>query len=507
MRKKHKKINTKGPVIVILIMTIIISLISFLFSMFGIEGYKTIINNDILETSLVTVNNVFSIKGIKYIIGNAVNNFQNFKPLILLIISLIGIGSCEKSGFFKDLFSPLRKVKISIIIFFTLFIGIIFSIIGDYSFIFLLPLAGVIYKYIGKNPVLGILIMFLGLTLGYGTGLIFNYNDYLMGNLTELSATIEVDKNYKYNLMSNIYIMITSTFILPFITTIIINKFFINKFNIKEISADEELEMSKKAKRFTLASMLVLSILIIYMILPIKLPGAGILLDNSSSRYMDKLFSSASPFSEGIVILITFALTVCGWIYGKISGNLKNGHDFSVGLSKNFEGLGYVFVLMFFFSQMSCILEWTNIGQIVGSNLINWLGTLKFSGIPLILTFFIISIVIGLLIPGTIDKWTIMAPTVIPLFMRSNITPGFTQFIFKISDGIAKSITPMFAYFIIMLALLEKYNNDDKLQISIFGTIKLIFSTVLMVTIVWILIILLWYIIGIPIGVGVITTL
>ena len=75
------------------------------------------------------------------------------------------------------------------------------------------------------------------------------------------------------------------------------------------------------------------------------------------------------------------------------------------------------------------------------------------------------------------------------------------------ADGIGKSITPMFAYFIVMLAFLEKYNNDKKVQISIFGTIKQILPTVLLMTGLWILIIVLWYIIGIPIGVGVISTL
>ena len=190
-----------------------------------------------------------------------------------------------------------------------------------------------------------------------------------------------------------------------------------------------------------------------------------------------------------------------------MSKNIKDGHEFSVGLSKNFEYLGYMFVLMFFYCQMISILEWTNIGEIICANLVDWIGSLKFSGIPLISTFFVIVIIVSLLMPNTLEKWEFMSPTIIPLFMRSNITPGFTQFIFKVADGIGKSITPMFAYFIVMLAFLEKYNNDKKVQISIFGTIKQILPTVLLMTGLWILIIVLWYIIGIPIGVGVISTL
>ena len=91
-----------------------------------------------------------------------------------------------------------------------------------------------VYKYIGKNSVFGILVMFLGITLGHGAGLIFNYNDYLMGNLSQMAANLDVDKTYEFNLLSNIYIMVVSTFIITFIGTLIIERFLIYKFIIKE---------------------------------------------------------------------------------------------------------------------------------------------------------------------------------------------------------------------------------------------------------------------------------
>lgn len=507
-RKKQKKLY--GPVLVMLILILFISVVSFVLSILGIDGSRTVINNGILETSMVTVNNVLSFKGLKYIVGHIVSNLQNFEPLVLLIISLIGISICEKSGFFKAIFYPLKKVKIGIIIYFTLLIGVISSIIGDYNFIFLLPLAGVLYKYIGKNPVLGILVIFLGMTLGYGTGLLFNYNDYLMGNLSQISANLDVDKTYEFNLLSNIYIMIVSTLIVTFIGTVLVEKLLLYKFTVKEKNEDEDdesLVISKKAKWVSLFIGLIFILLTVYMLLPISTPGAGILLDNSETRYMEKLFGNGAPLKQGIVVFITLFFVVCGWVYGKLSGNIKNGQEFSLGLSKNFESLGYMFVLMFFFSQMSAILKWTKIGDVIGTNLIDWMGSLQFSGIPLIITFFLVVIVIGFFIPGTIEKWQLISPTIIPLFMRSNITPGFTQFIFKVADGVSKSFSPMFAYFIVMLAFLEKYNNDEKNQISIFGTIKQIFPIVLLMIGLWILIIVLWFVIGLPIGVGVISTL
>lgn len=507
MSKKKNK-SVKGPVSTILYLTFIISILSLVLSLLDFQGNKTYIGNDSLETSLVIVNNIISLEGIKYIIGNVVTNFINFKPLAIIIISLVGIGIIEKSGLLNAIFSKIKKVKFEIVIFFTIFIGIISSIIGEYSYMFLIPFVALMYKYLHRSSVLGILTTFIGITLGYGVGLIFNYDDYELGLLTQAAANLNVDPNYNYNLLSNIYIMIFSTFLLSFISTTVVNRFLVTKFPKKQLSIeDEELFVSKKGVIAAFITFIICILVVAYMILDINLPGAGILLNKENDIYIAKLFGENAPFKEGIVIIITFILMILGFVYGKISGNIKDSHEYSIGLSKNFENLGYIFVLMFFTSIMISILEYTNIGVVISANLVDFISSISLSGIPLIIIFIIIVIIMSFLIPDTLTKWQLLSPAVVPLFMRANITPDFTQFIFKIADGIGKSFTPFFIYFIIMLAFLEKYKNDDKLQISIFGTLKLIRPVVIILSLALILFIVIWYIIGIPIGVGVSSTI
>lgn len=507
MSRKKKTNKLYGPVSVIAVLIGIVSLMSLVFSIFGIESYKTVIANGTLETTLITAKNIISLEGIKFLVGSAASNFRTFEPLVFLIISLIGISICEKSGLLCSLFSPFKRVKLSIVLFITLFIGAIGSVIGDYSYIFLIPMVGVAYKYLGKNPLLGILTMFLGITIGYGTGIIFNYNDHLIGLLTEKAATVDVDKTYAFSLLSNLYIMIISTFIICLIGAGVINRFLVPKVSRKYISEDDEYIVSKSANGITLLVLIILIGLIVYSILPLKTFGAGILLDNDASRYMDKLFGNNSPFSNGLVILITVIMIICGFVYGKISGNIKNSHEFSLGLSKNFENLGFMFVLMFFIAQLSSIIEWTNIGNIIGARLIDFMANVQFSGIPLIILFFIVIVLMSILLPGTMDKWNLANPIVIPLFMRSNITPNFTQFIFKVADGVGKCFSPIFVYYIITLAFLEKYRISEKNQVSVFGTLKMMMPVILILTAVWILIICIWYIMGLPIGIGTLSTL
>lgn len=502
MAKKKKFVNNRGPVSTIIILTAVMAILSLILSMIGFQGNKTYIGTDSLETSLVVVKNIISLDGIKYIIGNIVTNFISFKPLSVMIISLIGIGILEKSGLMYAIFNKFKNIKFEIIIFFTVFAGVLSSFIGDYSYMLLMPFVAIMYKYLNRNPIFGIITVFIGITLGYGANLIFTYDDYQLGKLTELAANLDVDPTFKYNLFSNIYIMIFTTLLLTFIATITIKKYLFPKYPKKIIIENEEQTVSKKGLFLTNVAFIVLLLFVIYMILDIKMPGAGILLDNNSSDYMSKLFGSASPFREGLIFIITSIMMVLGFIYGKISNNIKNSHEYSLGLSKNFENLGLMFVLMFFTSIMVSILDYTNIGVVISANLVDFISSISLSGTLLIIIFMFVVIIMSILIPDTYTKWQLLSPTVVPLFMRANITPSFVQFAFRVADGIGKSITPFFIYLIIMIAFLEKYNVDEKRKISIAGTLKTLMPVILILSLTLILIVVLWYIIGIPIGIG-----
>lgn len=496
----NNKRNNKqiGTIATIIVLTVLIMIISSLFSVMEIGGQKTSIVNGNLETSLVTVQNIFTSQGIKYIFSNAVTNFRLFEPLILTIMSLVGISICEKSGLFKIIFGPLKKRKPSLITSMILFISIISTIIGDYSYALLIPFVAIMYKNIDRNPNIGILTVFIGLTVGYGTGIIYNHNDYLLGLLTEISATINVDETYKFSLPSTWYIMIASTVILTIAGAYVIENTISKEFK-RYIYDESEIIVSRKALYFTSITFVLLLLGVIYMITP-GLNGSGILLDNSGVNYIEKLFSETSPFKDGLVFIITTMLMICGFVYGIISKNVKNGTDYSLGLSKSFDNIGFVLVLMFASSIMLGILSWTNLGEIIAVNLVEFLGVLQFSGIPLIIALFIIVIIMSILIPSTISKWILLSPVAIPLFMKSNITPDFTQFIFKAADGIGKAITPFFMYFMVMVGFLEKYNNNEEEHISIFKTFKLLLKPLLILSIIWLIILICWYIIGLPIG-------
>ena len=499
MKKKKTKKVFQGALSTILFICLIVMILSLILSLLGFESYKTYISNGILESSLVTVNNIFSFQGIKYLFNNSVVNFKLFEPLVLLIISLIGVGIADTSGLLDSIFLPLRKIKSSFLSFVVILIGISVTFFGNYSYVMLFPLVGTLYKKIGKSPILGIVTVFLGITLGYGTGIMFNYDSYVLGALTQVAARVDVDSEYTFSLVSTEYIMVISTFIISYVLAHLIEKRIVPYFKKGEV-----LVSNNEFNYPTLFLFLGMLVILIYMIIP-GLPGSGLLLDLSSERYIDKLFGANSPFSNSFICIFSLVLSICSLFYGYLHG-IKSSDVYTKGLTEVFNGYGYLFVLMFFTAQLHGIIEWTNIGVVLSSKLIDLISNMQLSGVFLILIFFLIIVIMSIFIPASVDKWIIASPVVVPLLMRSNITPDFTQFIFQIADSIGKGLTPIYGYFVIMIGFMVKY-NDDNYPITISSVLKMTLPIVLIVGLLWILIISLWYISGMPIGINGFSTL
>ena len=492
-KNSKKKLQSMGPVVEIMLLILIISVLSFIFNLFKASGYKT--EGGTFETTLIVVNNIFSGDGIKNILDSTLVNFQLLEPLVLMILSLIATSILEASGLLKQIFTPLKKLKPFYVTMIVMFVGIISTIIGDYSYALLLPVSGILYKYIGRSSSLGVLTTFIAITIGYGTGLIYNYQAYQLGDITELAASSIISK-YNYELLSNIFVLIVSTVILTIVGAIFLERL------AKHFRRNEEtdnLNLSKKASKITLIAFILMLAILVYCIIP-GLPKSGLLLDKTEPTYIGKLFGSSSLLSQGFLVLIIIVLMICGLIYGKVSKNIKNSGDYSKALTKSFENTGYVFVLLFFASVLYEIIDWTNISTVISTNIVDFVGSTQLSGLVLLIIAFISIIIISIFIPGSIAKWELIAPIYVPLLMRANINPSFTQMLFLAADSIGKLLSPLYIYFIVTIGFMHKYEIDT--NVSIINTMKKAMPTILILSIVWIVIIFGWYLIGLPIGIN-----
>lgn len=497
---KKKQPKLLSPVITMCILILIALITSSFLAVINFDGTQTTIENGMLETSIIVVKNIFSKEGLIYLFSNIITNFTLLEPFVLIILSLMAIGILKESGLLKHLFEPLKKLKPNVLTFIVVFISVISSIVGDYNYIILLPLVAVLYQYVNKSPVLGIITVFLGITLGYGTGIFYNYNDYALGVLTEAAAVIDVDPSYKFNLYSNLYIMTVSSVIVTFLITTLIEKFLSKKI-ATTVKYDDDIKTSNKALLFSIISLIICIIPIFIMIMP-----NGILLDNTQTKYVAKLFSANAPFNLSFMYLFLMIMAIVGLVYGFVSKNFKNNHEFGWSFTKQFDNIGYLFVLMFLSSILIGIINWTNLGTVIANNLISIISLFDFTGIPLIVVSFIFIILMSILIPGSLEKWALISPILVPLFMRGNLTPDFAQFVFKAADSVGKILTPLFVYFIVMLGFVQKYNKNEN-KVTLFNTVKLIWPIIITMIIFWLLILIIWYIAGLPLGIDTLATM
>ena len=168
--KKIKKIREKivlHPIMSFLILILITICVSGILSLFDITSKYSTVNpkNYSLETTMVAVENLFSLRGIKYIFSNTVSNFASFTPLSMLLITLLGIGIMDKTGFLDTLFYVLtRKLRKNVVTFLLVLICILSSIVGDISYIVLIPISALLFKYGKRNPQAGIIESFAAIS-------------------------------------------------------------------------------------------------------------------------------------------------------------------------------------------------------------------------------------------------------------------------------------------------------------------------------------------------------
>lgn len=523
---KLKKFNIH-PIFMFIILTIVVVILSGIFSVLQIQATYNKINANTLEleTVLLTVENLLNYDGLKFIIGNAAKNFAGFTPLSNLLISLIGLSVAYATGlidaFTKRITLNIDNKKLTFII---ILIATISSLINDVGYVILIPLSALIFSANKRNPILGIITAFCGVAFGYGATVFVGSMEVNLIPETTAAARL-IDSNFHVSLTSNLIIIIVTTIILSLIGTIIIEKIIAPKigkakqaevdFSTKEINLDSineseqnkieiELREKKGLKRAFIVA-IIFAICFIYMLIP-SLPFSGLLLDMSETTYLKQVFGENSYFQDGFTYVISLFFVITGITYGISTKSIKNDKDLINKCGEYLSNLGVLIALIFFASQFIAVFRKTNIGPVLVALATKLISQLSFSGIPLILIVVILIAICNLFVTTPIGKWEIMAPVVVPMMMQSNISPQFAQFILRAADSMTKGITPLLAYFVIYIGYLNIYNSDKE-TITIKKAISYIMPYCLIIALSWLLIIIGWYLLGVPIGIGVNSTL
>ena len=298
--------------------------------------------------------------------------------------------------------------------------------------------------------------------------------------------------------------MLVATIICSFIITIITERFTVNdveKYEYKE--EKKELRIGRREYRgliFSVIAGTIYLLIFLYNIIP-GLPLSGNLLDYSQYFYIDKLFSHNSFFSQGFVFIVTVFFIVLGLSYGIGAKTIKNNNDFCEDLSHSLDGTGNTLILILLGSILVNIVKKTNIGVVLTINLTNFIQNSGFTGPTLVIALFIASAISSLFLTGSSARWAILSTAVVPTFIGCSLSPEFAQVIVRFGECMTTGLTPILAYYFVYLAYLEKYNQNEK-PINLFKTLKYQTKYSLLIGLVLLLILIGWYLIGLPIGIG-----
>ena len=93
-----------------------------------------------------------------------------------------------------------------------------------------------------------------------------------------------------------------------------------------------------------------------------------------------------------------------------------------------------------------------------------------------------------------------MSGSVVPLMMNASISPELTQIIYVAAGSVTNGLTPLLAFIVIYIAFMEKYSKSE--SVSLFGCFKYMVPYAIAITLIWLVVICAWYMIGVPIGIG-----
>ena len=513
MRRRARK-NRSGlhPLMTYVVLIVITIVLSGILHLLDVQATYYHINNITSDITPVTelVKSLFSLSGIKYIFTNTVANFANFTVLSNLIILLMGISIMDKSGFLQTAITlTTKRLKKKTVTFFFVFFCVIASLFGDLSYLIFIPLGALLFYYGKRNPAIGIICSFAALSCGNAINIFFTSSDSALSTYTNLVSST-IDSVHTVNGLSFFIIMAVAVILVSYIITVITENIIVKKlpkyeFTESELEEDIVTKDEKKGMIYACSSAFIYLIIFIYSIIP-GLPLSGALLDYSQTAYIDKLFSVNSFFSNGFVFIVTLLFIILGLFYGIGVKTIKNHEDFCDNFGHSLDGIGNMLVMIFLASIFISILKQTNIGNVIVAFMSDIITKSGFTGFPLIILAFLGVMISTIVVPSSTIKWSMLSSTMVPLFMQNGMTPAFAQIVFRFAEAGVMNITPVLAYFIIYLAFLEKYNQSEE-KIHLIESIKYQIPYTIVISLTLLVLVIVWYIIGIPLGIGTFPTM
>ncbi|KRD43663.1 p-aminobenzoyl-glutamate transporter [Cellulomonas sp. Root930] len=487
------------PVIIFLILIAFIMVLSAAFQAAGstVTFEQAQIGAEEPVTVTVAAQSLLDADGLRFVFTSPVANFNNFGVVGVIVVAMIGVGMAEEVGLIASFIKRLVKVTPPrAITFIIVLLGVLSSIATDAGYLVLIPLAAAVFLSLGRHPLAGLAAAFAGVGGGFAVNVLITPVD---GMLAEITNEAIADPANHVAITGNLFFGIVSTLLVTVVVTLLTEKFVEPRLGAYHPSEGPETadeppsgELSAEEKnglRWAFWAFLGTTAVVLALSLPpnalLRNPETGSLIEDS-------------PLLNSIIFLILVYFFVMGLAYGKGAGTIHGSMDVINPMTKTIAGLSGLIFLLLVISQFIAYFNYSNLGTIAAVNMADTLEAANLSTVWLILGLIAMTAIIDIFIGGVVPKWAIFAPVFVPLFIQLGISPDLAMAAYRVGDSPVNVATPLMPYFALIVIFAERYRR--KVGVGSVISLMLPYTVVLLIT--WSALLVVWYLLGIPLGPG-----
>ncbi|MDR1740431.1 MAG: AbgT family transporter [Synergistaceae bacterium] len=456
------------------------------------------------KETTVAVANLLTYDAMRSFFASFVKTYVNFAPLGLVLTMMLGIGLVEQTGMISAL---MRKTILGapnyLITAVVAIVGINANIASDAGIVFTPVVAAAVFKALGRNPWVGIAVGYSAAQGGFTANLFIAGTDALLSGITKSAAegvpAIPIDT--PINPLINWYFMIVATVLLTFVTVWVTEKYTV-KFlgdtdGLKDEAAMREHAVTPAENRglyCALAALILYIALITYLTVP-----EGSFFRNPK----DGSLVPSSPLLSCVMPILFFLFFFVGIAYGYGAGVIKRGEDIPKLMAKGIGGSISFIVVVLPASMFIELFRVSRFDVVLSVSGADWLKTAQVPNVVLIVAFILLVTCINLFMSSGSAKWLILAPIFVPMFAQLGFSPALTQAIYRVGDSCTNNISPLSYYVPVIIGLLEQYKPEGyNERIGIGSMISMMMPYSIFYLISFTIFLVIWYLIGLPLGPG-----
>lgn len=445
--------------------------------------------------SPIAVVNLLTPESMTSFLSGMVGTFVGFHPLGVVLLAMLGIGVADHTGFIRaGLRSLLSVTSEKLLTPMLLLIAIISHSAVDAGYVLVIPLGAVMFQAAGRHPLVGIAVAFAGVSGGFSANFVPSALDPMLQGISQAGAQL-LNADLVLNPLNNWFFTSASTLLVVllgwYITDVLVEP------RLRKLEVDGDLADAQGLHPLSSAESRGLRMALLAMALGIAALVVTSLPAGSAWRAPNgELAASQAPLMRSIVPLIFLLFVLPGVVYGYASGSVKSHRDIVSGMTQAMSGMGYYIVMAFFASLFIAEFGRSNLGALFALQGASWLQAAAMPAAVTVTGVVLITGLINLFVGSASAKWALLAPILVPMLMQLGISPDLTQAAYRVGDSSTNIITPLMPYFPLVVVFCQRYVTGT----GIGTVVAMMLPYSLGFLLVWTSFLLLYWMLGIPLG-------